>query len=404
MTSKLFLITLLLLFLSPDSLARNRGEIKKEILKGKKRLEDIRGRIEEEKREIEEARLREKELLKELNNREISLDRRRREALETEKKLAAIEKEIERKTERIKRLEEERTVKKERLKKRVVALYKFGVTGPAKVVFSSDSYMALLKRYRYMQLILEQDAAMIEGYRTYMAELNTGLARLEKDREETRKLKKELTAKKEAAERALRKKQRFLISINRSKRLHKKALKELEESSLELGKMIDGLEDSLVPEGSIGDRGAFSSFKGLLDFPANGDIIAFFGKIRDPRFNTTIFQKGIEIAAPMGADIKAIFDGKVLYADWFRGYGKIIIIDHGEGYYSLSAHASDIKKKVGQEVKRGEVVALAGDTGSLKGPYLYFEIRHKGKPVDPLIWLKVPPARATKTSETGREG
>ena len=101
-----------------------------------------------------------------------------------------------------------------------------------------------------------------------------------------------------------------------------------------------------------------------------------------------IFQKGIEISAKQGKEIKAIYGGKVLYADWFKGYGNIVIIDHGDSYYSLSAHLSKILKRTGDRVEAGEVIALAGDTGSLKGPCLYFELRHHGKPLNPLHWLR----------------
>lgn len=119
----------------------------------------------------------------------------------------------------------------------------------------------------------------------------------------------------------------------------------------------------------------------------HGTIISSFGKSQNKELHTTTFHKGIEIAAPAGTEIKAIYPGRVLYADWLKGYGKIIIIDHGEGYYTLSAHTSELFKKVGDEVKAGETVALVGDTNSFKGSCLYFEIRHHGNPQNPLEWL-----------------
>ena len=123
-------------------------------------------------------------------------------------------------------------------------------------------------------------------------------------------------------------------------------------------------------------------------FPVSGKIISRYGNQVDSQLNTVTFQKGIEISTERGKEIKAIYEGKVLYADWFKGYGNIIIIDHGDSYYSLSAHLSKILKGVGDRVEAGEVIALSGDTGSLKGPSLYFELRHHGKPLNPLHWLK----------------
>ncbi len=152
------------------------------------------------------------------------------------------------------------------------------------------------------------------------------------------------------------------------------ALKELQEKAK---------EKTFVPSAS-----GFGGLRGKLPFPVRGRILSTFGKNENPKFNTFTVQKGIEIEASLGAGIRAVHDGRVLYSDWFKGYGKILIIDHGEGYYTLSGHASALLKAVGEEVRTGDVVALVGDTGSLKGPCLYFEIRQRGRPLDPMEWLK----------------
>ncbi|MCK5138313.1 MAG: peptidoglycan DD-metalloendopeptidase family protein, partial [Thermodesulfovibrionia bacterium] len=147
---------------------------------------------------------------------------------------------------------------------------------------------------------------------------------------------------------------------------------------------IAGKKKHVIPE----DAKRFEALKGKLLFPLSGKIISFYGNHTDPQLNTVIFQKGIEISAKQGQEVRAIYEGTVLYADWFKGYGNIIIIDHGGSYYSLSAHVSKLFKSVGERVEAGEVIALAGDTGSLKGNCLYFELRHHGKPLNPLKWLQ----------------
>ena len=122
--------------------------------------------------------------------------------------------------------------------------------------------------------------------------------------------------------------------------------------------------------------------------PYKGRIISKFGRRVHPELQTSTFQKGIEISCPSGSDIVAVYDGRVVYAGWFKGYGNTMIIDHGENYFSLIAHASKLYKQVGDIITEKEVIALSGDTGSLKGALLYFEIRHHGKPQDPLLWFK----------------
>jgi septal ring factor EnvC (AmiA/AmiB activator) len=122
-------------------------------------------------------------------------------------------------------------------------------------------------------------------------------------------------------------------------------------------------------------------------------MVTPFGPREHPRFRTVTVSNGIEIRAPVGSDVRAVYDGRVVYVGWFRGYGKMLILDHGDQFYTLYAHASELYKAVGEVVRQGEVVAAAGDTGALDGPGLYFEIRQGGKPLDPAEWLAVAEAK-----------
>ena len=132
----------------------------------------------------------------------------------------------------------------------------------------------------------------------------------------------------------------------------------------------------------------FSSHKGLLIRPVNGKITNLFGPYNNPKYNITNFRSGIDIKADHGEPIRSVFKGKVIYSSWFKGYGNMIIIDHGNSYYTVYAHMEETFKSKGEEVDAGEVIATVGDTGSMTGAKLYFEVRHHGKPMDPLEWLK----------------
>jgi septal ring factor EnvC (AmiA/AmiB activator) len=107
-----------------------------------------------------------------------------------------------------------------------------------------------------------------------------------------------------------------------------------------------------------------------------------------PRFRTEVPHPGLDIEADAGVDFRAAFDGTVRFASWLRGYGLTVIVDHGQEVLSIYAHASVLLVEKGQHVKRGQVLGKVGDTGSLRGPYLYFEIRERGRPVDPATWLR----------------
>jgi septal ring factor EnvC (AmiA/AmiB activator) len=123
--------------------------------------------------------------------------------------------------------------------------------------------------------------------------------------------------------------------------------------------------------------------------PADGPISVGFGKVVNPRFNTVTIQNGVDIEAAAGAPVHAVAPGRVVHAGWFKGYGNLIIVDHGGGYHTLVAHLASMRTAQGEDVEAGTVIGTVGDSGSLKGAYLYFELRERGKPVDPRPWLNL---------------
>lgn len=147
------------------------------------------------------------------------------------------------------------------------------------------------------------------------------------------------------------------------------------------------MEPAISPPGS--PPRAFSSRRGELLPPTGGEITRSFGGKTPIPSRTILYNSGVVITAPKGQEIRAVHDGTVMFADWFKEYGKVMIIDHGDHYYSLVAHVDQLYKNVGQTVREGEAIATVGETGSLGKPGLYFEIRHHGKPVDPTQWLAV---------------
>jgi septal ring factor EnvC (AmiA/AmiB activator) len=122
--------------------------------------------------------------------------------------------------------------------------------------------------------------------------------------------------------------------------------------------------------------------------PVKGRVISNYGTYVEPQSGATNFRKGIEIQAERGAPISAVFSGQIVYADWLKGYGNVIIITHGDNFYTVYAHAEDLFRKKGDNVEADDVIATVGDTGSMSGPTLYFEIRHHGNTEDPLKWIK----------------
>ena len=129
--------------------------------------------------------------------------------------------------------------------------------------------------------------------------------------------------------------------------------------------------------------------EGALDWPVRGEVVGRFGQEKHPKWGTLTMNNGIDIAVPVGTAVHAVGKGRVDYvSDDFGTYGQIVIINHGDGYYTLYGHLSAIAVSVGNEVAPGQTVGRSGETGSLKGPVLHFEVRKGGQSLDPLQWLQ----------------
>jgi septal ring factor EnvC (AmiA/AmiB activator) len=372
-------------------------KIRSGVAQSKEELGGLKKKIQEEKQRVKAIHKKESSVISQLNKMDRNLSKKEKELKVLNRKLEGVVQKVRKTNEELQLVTQSVETQEAFLEKRLVALYKFGETGMPQIFFSYNSYAEFLNSRRYLASILGQDRELVEDFRKRQTVLGSYREQLKEDERELQAL-KEQTEKKQAEIRKDRlQKSRLLDSVRGEKRIHLAAIKELETASAQLQTLLNRLEREIrekakaevfIPAGK-----GFGTFRGKLAFPVEGRILSTFGKNENPKFNTFTVQKGIEIEAAIGAEIRAVYDGRVLYSDWFKGYGKILIIDHGEGYYTLSGHASALLKNVGEEVRGGEGVALVGDTGSLKGPCLYFEIRQRGKPLDPLEWLAHPRVR-----------
>jgi septal ring factor EnvC (AmiA/AmiB activator) len=166
-------------------------------------------------------------------------------------------------------------------------------------------------------------------------------------------------------------------------------MEDLRRAARRLEDVLEDLRHRTIPAAPAERKsGSFSAMKGLLTLPVEGKIIGRFGVYKTPRLHMKARRNGVEIEAEEGAPVKAVFQGRVVYSDWFRGYGNLIIIDHGEGFYTVYAHALERFKENEERVEAGEVIATVGESGLNGKALLYFEIRRHEKPVDPLSWLR----------------
>jgi septal ring factor EnvC (AmiA/AmiB activator) len=294
--------------------------------------------------------------------------------------------------------------RKEQINRRIKSVYKSGEMGNLRIFFSSGSVPEVFENHRYMQSVLEFDRKLFAEYKGRLEELQTMKTSLEREAERKEKLGEKIKVKKREIEEEKSKKAAHLTQIRQEKKTYQVSLKELQANARRLQAMVERLEarsrksytlksnkkpviSGDYPQPPVADKG-FGAQRGRLSMPVSGELVSRFGKHKHPEFNSFTFNNGISISAAMNADIHAVFDGEVIFADKFKGYGNMLIIDHGGGYFTLYAHASRINKRVGASVRRNETVAQVGDTDSTRGSQLYFEIRYQGKPIDPGPWLR----------------
>ncbi|MGQ0545699.1 MAG: murein hydrolase activator EnvC family protein, partial [Betaproteobacteria bacterium] len=187
------------------------------------------------------------------------------------------------------------------------------------------------------------------------------------------------------AERRVR--QRVLERVAGEIRRNRRQLSVLQADEARLARLVQRLVRIVesVPEPAAREQ-PFSRLRGSLRLPVRGELTGRFGA---PRGAAGIEAKGVFIRAPQGQPVRAVAGGQVVYADWMRGFGNLLIVDHGESYLSIYANNEALLKQVGEPVATGEPLAITGSSGGNEETGLYFELRHSGRAFDPLRWVKL---------------
>jgi len=358
------------------------------IEKERKTLDQLKDQIEEKRKQADEAGKKRDSVLQGLQSLDERLVQYRQAHQDISRKVRKKDQEIDTLTRQMSSLREHIDERRDAILARLRIQYMEGRLGHWKTLLASDSYGDFQRRLLYLSAVSERDYALME---TFRADVEL-MQRAERQREDARTnmlVYKQSTEKHLNDIKVLKKEKRvYLTSITHEKESYERALQELERSASRVDSLLRELENrrraAMVkpPAGSL-PRG----LKGLLPWPAEGSVITYFGRQKHPTFNTYVQRKGIEIRTSEGSSIHAVMPGTVVYADWLKGYGLVIIIDHANGFFSLYAHASKILTSVGAQVTAGQAIGETGDTGMTGENTLYFELREGADPVDPLQWL-----------------
>jgi murein hydrolase activator len=295
---------------------------------------------------------------------------------ETEERLAARERELA-------TIEAAQALRAPYLAHRIRELYKQGPAGLLARVLAPVGDTRGLDGLRYAGYLARRDARQLAAWRADLGRIQDERARLSTERDRAATEREEAGRSQAAIEAGRRDRAALLARIRGDREQHRQAIAELDAAAKDLGRLVDSFEDR--PASVALD---VRKFRGLLDWPAEGPVTAGFGKVIHPKFKTEVPHPGLDIDAEESSPFRAVFDGRVVYAASLHGYGLTAVVDHGSGVVSIYAHAGVLLVEAGQDVARGQELGRVGDTGSLRGPYLYFELRVAGKPADPAGWLR----------------
>ncbi len=271
-----------------------------------------------------------------------------------------------------------------KLEKRLVALYKEGEVGPLKILFSADSPTEMAQQYHYLNKILQHDKELLAEYRRVTEDQQKQLLGLKSLEQQQSELLQQTQQQRSVAGKGRKLQARLLKKARNDKQKLSHELAYLKENAARLKTLIHKIEQAPpLPTGSVAEN--FLVGRGKLGWPVSGHVVIGFGKQKDAKLGTYYESNGIEIAVPPGSPIHAVAAGKIVFADYFKGYGNLFILSHPGGYHTLYAQTDRMVKKVGDQVSAGDLLGYSGLGGR---DSIYFEIRAKGSPVNPLSWLK----------------
>lgn len=367
----------------------NTTGVEAEIKRQRDQIGQITRKIKKQRNEIRSHEKKEKEIINDLITIDRLLSQIGTEVNKLKHEIHALNGEINSNQQDMEALKKEIRREKHHITKRLVALYKMGRLGTVTHLASADNMYEWTGRKTALGRILDADAEIMDNYMSKLGRLDHLRHTLETQKKRYLLCREEYESRLTSMENKKSERSDLLSRVINQKSLAVAAVKSLEQAAVEMKQTLTSLDQGFrrADNSSPSNNSNFTDCKGRLKMPVKGSIVSRFGQVTDKKFNIVTFQNGIDIKADKGEPIQAVEGGTVLFADWLKGYGNLIIINHGNSYYTLYAHADELFKAKGDMVETREVIATVGDTGLFGKPGLHFEIRHRGTPVDPLKWL-----------------
>ena len=344
----------------------------------------LQEKLSEERKKLGEAQERERSVLDELDTVnmtlsevETDLTKYRKNLKQTEAAIGQINREIARTRSSIER-------QKNWIRRKLRGMNRLGYGGDELTrILSTQDMAQLMRTWKYLEVLTRYEHRILQGHGDNLKKLAEDLKKLENLKAELKTREEKVQSKEHELAEKKKEKERVLHAVRTEKVTRQKMIAELKDASQ---RMLEIIRESSRTDDYEGK--GFSQLKGRLIWPSDGSIAIPYGSQKDPLFETPVFRNGIHIQTDASADARSVYAGKVIFAEWFKGFGQLIIVNHGSGYHTLYGNLSEIFSRVGDIIKENHVIGKVGTSGMLNAPGIYFEIRYKGKPLDPTQWLK----------------
>lgn len=347
-------------------------------------LEQLQRQIELVSKELASARTRLSDQQEQLRATELRLGQLQREISANLAAMDATEAELAALREREGELARARDAQQVRIGTELRAAWQMGQQGTLKVLLSQESPHTVARAMTYYRYFFHARNELVAEYRATLEELVEVRSRREAAAAELLAQQATLETQRREVLASREQREQLVATLAATVTSRDEELQQLQRDRQELEDLLEAIAQAVVELTLPEDYQPFASVRGKLDWPVSGRRINSFGSSRGAG---GMRWHGVNLAADEGTAVRAIHHGRVVYADWLRGSGLLLILDHGGGYMSLYAHNQSLLKEVGEWVAPGTPVSTVGNSGGLDRAGLYFEIRKDGKPLDPVTWM-----------------